>query len=172
MKLTSLVPAFAAILGLALAGAPVTLQAQTAETNAPSATAPTTPAATKPAKAKKPQAPTYKGTLTTIDTTANTIVVQIAATKKDPAKTLTMAITTTTKYQKDKKTATLADFAAGDAVSGSYTKNADGSLVANSLHKFTPKAPKAATTVAPAAPAASPAPAAAPAPAPAAPAVQ
>jgi len=157
MKLTILTPALVAILGLALASVPATLQAQTPTTNAPSTTA---PAATKPAKAKKPQAPSYKGSLTAIDTTANTITVQIPATKKDPAKTLTLAIAATTKFAKDKKAATLADFAVGDNVTGSYTKNADGSLTANSVHKAEPKAPKAPK---PAATATTPAPATAPA---------
>jgi len=164
MKITLLTPALAAILGLALVSAPVTTHAQTT-TATPAPAAATTPA---PKKAK----PTpYNGSLTAIDTTANTVTVE-STSKKDGVKTLTLAITPTTKFENAKKPATLADFVVGDKVTGSYVKNADGSLAAFSLHKGmtkakTPKAPKApkpaATTDA--TPAAAPAPATTPAPA-------
>jgi len=142
MKITLLTPALVAILGLALAGAPVTAQAQTS-TN--TAAAPATPTkSTKPVKTR------YTGSITAIDATSVTV--------ESSKKTLTLAIAPTTSYMKDGKAATLADFAVGDKVSGSYTKDATGAMTAASLHK---KA-KAAKTAAPAA-AATPAAPAAPA---------
>ena len=138
MKITLLTPALAAILGLALAGAPVTAQAQTS-TNSTAAPA----AAPTPAPAKKI---TYRGSITAIDAAS----VTVASTKK----TLTLAIASTTTFLKDGEPATLADFAVGDKVTGSYTKDATGAMTAASLHKKTPKTP--ATTAAPA-PAAAPA---------------
>lgn len=154
MKLTFLTPALAAILGLALAGAPVTVQAQTA---APVATA--APAAKPAAKPKKVE---YEGTLTAVDPTASTITV----TTKKSSKTI--AIASTTKIKKDKKPATLADFAVGAKVTGSYTADAAGKLTASSLYTKTAVAsakpaakPAAAPAAAPAAtPVANPAPAA------------
>jgi hypothetical protein len=147
MKLTLPTPAFAAILGLALAGAPVTLQAQTQAAAAPVAT--TTPApATKPAT--KPKKTEYSGTLTAIDPTASTITV---TTKKS---TRTIAIASTTKIKKDKKPATLADFTVGIKVTGSYTTDASGKLTAYSLYTKTAVTTKPATGTAPAAPAAAP----------------
>ena len=159
MKITLPISALAAILGLALAGAPVTLQAQT--TNAPAAT---TPAAAAPAPATKPAKVTktpYKGTLTAVDTTGNTIT--ISTSMKDPTKTLTLSIAPTTKISKDKAPATLADFTVGEKVTGSYTKDAtSGTMTAASLRFNTPKVktPAAPVTTAPATPAAPAAPAA------------
>ena len=130
MKLTLLTPALVAILGLALAGAPVTAQAQTS-TNSPVADAP----AKAPAKAKakatatKPAKPEYSGSITAIDATS----VTVASTKK----TLTLAITSKTTFKKDRAVATLADFAVGDKVTGSYSTDASGAMTANSLHKKT-----------------------------------
>lgn len=135
MKITFLTPALVAIVGLALVGAPVTAQAQTS-TNAPAATS---------AKVKKAAKIEYKGTITAIDATS----VTVASTKK----TLVLAIAPTTTFKKDKAAATLADFAVGDKVTGSYTADATGVLTASSLHKKTAKA-AATTTAAPAAPAA------------------
>src|SRR5271156_5139527 len=110
MKITLLTPALVAILGLALAGAPVTAQAQTS-TNSADTTAPVAPATPAPAKKMKPTK--YSGSITAIDAAS----VTIANTKK----TLTLAITPKTKFKKDKVVATLADFAVGDKVSGSYS---------------------------------------------------
>jgi len=146
MKITLLTPALMAILGLALAGAPVTAQAQTS-TNAVTTAAPT-PTPT-PAKAKKAAKTDYKGSITAMDATS----VTVASTKK----TLTLAIAPTTTFKKDGKTATLADFAVGDKVTGSYTVDATGAMTAYSLHKKTAK--PAATKTAPA-PTPTPAPAA------------
>jgi Domain of unknown function (DUF5666) len=139
MKITFLTPALVAIVGLALVGAPVTAQAQTS-TNAPAAAASTA----TPAKVKKAAKTEYKGLITAIDATS----VTVASTKK----TLVLAISPTTTFKKDKAAATLADFAVGDKVTGSYTADATGALTASSLHKKTAKA-AATTTAAPAAPA-------------------
>ncbi len=143
MKITLISPALAAILGLALIGAPVTAQAQT--TNSAPAMAP--PPST-PAKAPKAAKTPYKGTITAVDATSVTVA--------STAKTLTLAITAKTKIQVDKKTATITDFAVGDSVTGSFSTDETGAMTAASLRKKTVK-PAAA------APAATPAPAAAPA---------
>ena len=136
MKITLLTPALVAILGLALAGAPVTAQAATS-TNSAAASAP----AKATEKKTKPADTQYKGSLTAIDATSVTVA--------NTEKTLTLAITPKTTFKKDKVVATLADFAVGDKVTGSYTKDATGAMTANSLHKKADKA--AATTPAPAA---------------------
>lgn len=142
MKNIILTPALVAILGLALAGAPFTAQAQTS-TN-------TTAAPAAPAKVKKTKtAPVqYQGSITAIDASSVTVA--------STAKTLTLAIAPTTKFLVNKKPATLADFAVGDKVTGSYTADATGALTAHSLHKKT-KSTTAAAPAAPAAPAAAPA---------------
>jgi hypothetical protein len=143
MKITLFTPALVAILGLALAGAPVSVHAQTS-TNASAATAPS-----KPTKAGKTQ---YSGTLTAIDAGGTSITV--TSTKK----TLTLAIASTTTFKKDKMAATLADFAVGDKVTGSYTKDAaTGAMTASSVHTKTAKTakmPAATPAAAPATPAA------------------
>lgn len=147
MKNILLTPALVAILGIALAGAPVTAQAQTpapATTTAAPAAVTTAPAKVK--KAKKGTPIEYKGSITAIDASSVTVA--------STAKTLTLAIAPTTKYLKDKKKATLADFAVGDSVTGSYTADATGALTAYSLHK---KTAKTAATAAPAAAPATPA---------------
>jgi hypothetical protein len=151
MKLTLLTPALVAILGLALAGAPISAQAQT-----PAPAAPTTPAA--PAKPKKTS---YEGSLTAIDTAGSSVTIE-STTKKAGVKTLVLLVDASTKIKRDNKTATLADFKVGEKVTGSYTADAAGKLTAASLHfgattKKKEKAPKTPattpTTTAPAAPA-------------------
>jgi len=158
MKITAPTSALAAILGLALAGSSVALHAQTT-TNSPAATAPAP--ATAPAKPKSTVKPTeYDGTLTAIDPSGKSITV--TGTKR----TLVMAVTAKTKYRKEAPS--LAKFAVGDKVTGSYTKDSTGALTAHSIYtKPTTTAKKPATTPAPA-----PAPAPAPTPAPAAPVTQ
>ena len=139
MKNTLLITALVAILGLAFTSTSVSAQS----TNAPTAAAPTK---TKPAKTP------YKGSITAITATSITV-----ASKE---KTLTLAIAPTTTFLKDKKPGTVADFAVGDAVTGSYTKDSTGALTAASLHKKTEKAAATKTsTGTAAAPAAAPAPA-------------
>jgi riboflavin synthase alpha subunit len=130
MKNTIITTALVAIVGLAFVGASMTAQAQTS-TNAPVATAPAT-------KAKKAQKTQYKGSITAIDASSVTV-----ASKE---KTLTLAITPTTKFLVDKAPATLADFAVGDAVTGSYTKDSTGAMSAASLHKKKSAASKPAAT--------------------------
>ncbi len=119
MKLTLITPALVAVLGLALASS--SIQAQTTAA---------APAATAPAKAKKAKTP-YSGSITAVS--ADSITVQ-------GAKTLTLAIAPTTTYKGGK---TITDFAVGDKVTGSYTKDAAGALTAASVHK---KVAKAAAT--------------------------
>jgi hypothetical protein len=133
MKNTLLTSALVAILGLAFVGAPLTASAQS--TNAPAAT---------PTKAKKAAKTPYKGSITAIDASSVTV-----ASKE---KTLTLTLAATTKYAVDKKPATAADFAVGDAVTGSYMTDATGAMTAASLHKKTAKAvaPKMTTGTAPA----------------------
>ena len=139
MKLTLLTPALAAILGLALASAPLPTHAQTT-TN----TASTAASSTVSTKSKK-----ASGTLTVIDTAGNTISVE---NKTDG--TRTFAIASTIKITKDGKAATLADFAVGDKVYVAYTKDVSGMLTATRLSKKTPKpTPAAASTTSPSAPA-------------------
>src|ERR1700683_3487965 len=132
MKNTLLTSAVVAIVGLALVGAPVTAQAQTPAT---------TPASTSTPSSKKKSADTpYKGSITAIDASSVTVA--------STSKTLTLAITPKTKFKKDKAKATAADFAGGDAVTGSYTTDDSGALTAVSLHK---KSAKPAATTTPAA---------------------
>jgi len=151
MKITLPITALAAILGLALAGVPVSAQAQTPATTTPA----TTTSAAAPAAPAKPKPTRFAGALTAVDTTANTITI----TDKTKAPR-TFTITATTKITKDKKPATLADFAVGDKVGGSYTTDASGTMTATTLSYRTPMAPKAkasatgtATVTTPAAPA-------------------
>jgi hypothetical protein len=125
-----LIPAFVAIVGLALIGAPVTAQAQTS-TNA---TAPAAPSTAPKVKEKKAAKVEYKGSITAIDATSVTVA--------NSKKTLTLALTPTTKFKKDKVTATAADFAVGDKVTGSYTTDASGAMTAASLYKKTEAAKK------------------------------
>jgi hypothetical protein len=138
MKITLIIPALAATLALAIVSTPITAQAQTA------ATTPTDAPATSPAPAKAPKAvkTAYKGSITAIDATSVTVAA------KDG--TLTLAIAATTKIQVNKKAAALTDFAVGDAVTGSYTKDETGAMTAASLRKKTAMPAAApATTAAP-----------------------
>lgn len=159
MKLNLITPAFAAILGLALAGAPASVQAQTTPATAPVTTAAPAatpaPAATKPTKPAKAASKEFGGKVTAIDPTTETVTVQ---SKK---KNLTLAISSTTKIKKNKKAATLADFTIGEKVSGHYTTDAAGKMTATSLVNVPAKPAKTATAAAKPAPATA-APAAAP----------
>lgn len=117
MKSYLLKSALVAIIGLALC-APVALHAATT----------TTAAATAKAKVKKIQ---YQGTVKSIDTAANTVTV---TNKKGD---LTLAVTPMTKIANNKKSATLADITMGEKVTGSYTKDAAGTMTAASLRGHT-----------------------------------
>ena len=137
MKIPLLSTALAAVLGLALCGTAVNAQT----TNAPAATttAPAPTAATPKAKSSYTSYP--KGaTITSISDTS-----VVLNTSKGP---LTLAIDAKTTIQVNKKKAAVTDFAAGDAVTGSYVTNADGTLTAHSLRK---KKAAAAAMAAPAA---------------------
>jgi hypothetical protein len=127
MKTTVPLSALAAILGFALTGSPVALQAQT-DSSTDSTTPSTTDTTTAPAKTKsKAKSTPYEGTLTAIDPGGDSITVTTAK------KTLVMAVTAKTKYKKDAPA--LTDFAVGDKVTGSYTADESGSLTAYSIHK-------------------------------------
>ena len=122
MKITFLTPALVAVLGFALASAPVTVKAQTA-TNATTPAAPSTAPKTK----EKSEFTEYKGTISAIDATSVTVT-----TKKGDVK---LMVDATTKIEVSKKKAAITDFAVGDKVTGSYATGADGSLTAHSLRK-------------------------------------
>ncbi|MCE0496947.1 MAG: DUF5666 domain-containing protein [Methylacidiphilales bacterium] len=148
MKITLLTPALAAILGLALASVPLPIHAQTNTTTTSSAPAPA------PTKSKK-----ASGTLTAVDTTGNTITIN---NKMDGSRTFAIASTAT--FIRDKKPATLADFAVGDKITLRYTKDASGTMTATKLYATPPKPASTTTsTTSSSAPAATTAPAAVPA---------
>jgi hypothetical protein len=121
MKNTFIVSALAAVLGLALAGAPVTLHAQT--TNAASATPAPSSSKTKSDYVK------YAGTITAMDAKSMTI-------STSDGKSMTLMIDENTKFMVNKKKAAASDFAVGDKVTGSYMMAADGTtMMAHSIHK-------------------------------------
>ncbi len=111
MKLTLLTSALVAVLTLGC----VSVQAAT--------TASTTTTTVKAATVKKTP---YKGTITAVDAAANSVTVQGAK------ESMTLAVTPETKFKGGKA---LADFAVGDKVTGSYSKDASGATTACSLHK-------------------------------------
>jgi Domain of unknown function (DUF5666) len=135
-----IIPALAAIAGLALSCTAVSAQTTNTMTAPAATTQDTAPATvTSSSKAKKI---TYTGSVTAVDATS--ITVQGAASKPP----MTLMITAATKFGKG--ATALTDIAVGDHVSGSYTKDDSGVMTAASVHK---KVKKAATT-APATPAA------------------
>ena len=117
MKINILSSALAAILGLALIGTTVN-----AQTNA----APATSTATSATK-EKGDFTQYKGKVSAVDASSVTVTTASGDLK--------LVVDDTTKVQVSKKKAAITDFAVGDAVTGSYTKNADGTLTAHSLRK-------------------------------------
>jgi hypothetical protein len=125
---TTLTTALVAILALtgipSFAQTPATNPAPAATTTPAAAPTPSTPAKTSKKSAKTP----YSGKITALSSTSVTV---------SGAKELTLAITGATKYEKDKKKATFADFAVGDSITGSYTTDATGALTASSIHKKT-----------------------------------
>ena len=104
-----------------IAAALVAVPAASRAEDKPAAT-PATPAAPA-APAKKHGALPFHGKIAAVDATASTITVG----------SLTLNITSETKITKDGKPATLADFAVGDKVGGSYKKDGD-KLNATVLH--------------------------------------
>jgi hypothetical protein len=77
-----------------------------------------------PVKPKKHDHSVFNGKLGAIDTNAMTLTVGER----------TFEITSDTKITKDGKPATLADGVVGETVSGAYKKDADGKLIATSIH--------------------------------------
>ncbi len=124
------------LLKLALAAlvicAPVALHAQTDTTN-PIATSPvkSPDTATSSTASTKTSKIPYKGTVKSID--ASSIVVTTS--KGD----LTFAISDMTKVKVDKKKAAVTSVTAGEKVTGSYVKNADGTMTAASIHATSAK---------------------------------
>jgi len=108
MKLTFLSSAFVAT--LCLTCAPITAHAQA--TNA--APAATTPAMAAPAKSAAMKASQFGGKVVAVDAAANTI--EVKSHKHD----LKLTVGASTKY---KNATALSDFAVGDKVSGSYSKD-------------------------------------------------
>lgn len=92
--------------------------------------APAAATETKPAK-KNADATPFHAKVTAVDAAGSTITVG----------ELKLNITSATKISKDGKTATLADFTVGADAHGSYKKDADGKMNANSL-RTGEKAPK------------------------------
>jgi hypothetical protein len=100
------------LLAAALAVAPANSRAADA-TNAPAAAAP----------AHKPHSLPFHGSVASVDSAAMTFTVG----------DMTMAMTSETRIIKDGKPAVFADITAGEAVRGSYKKDADGKLNAVSV---------------------------------------
>jgi hypothetical protein len=139
MKLTLPSQALAAILGLALAGAPLTTHAQTTSTTT-STTSMTSTTSTPTA----PKPKMTRGLVTAVDAAGSTISVE---NKTDGTRTFSIA--STIKITKDKKPATLADFAVGDKVYITYTTDASGTLTATKLSGKTMPAASTASSSAP-----------------------
>ncbi len=131
MKNTFVTSALVAVLGLALAGAPVTVKAQAASTTAAPATAPTTSTTGTSTAAKAPkkksQYTPFTGTLKSLDASS-----AVVTTKKGD---VTLTVDATTGFHVNKKKAAATDFAAGDTVTGSYATNADGTFTAHNINK-------------------------------------
>ena len=136
-----LTPALVAIHRASLwPGAPVTAQAQTSTNTPASASAPT--------KGTKTIKPLRCGCPVSRDRSRR--LPPVPSPWQTKTKTLTLTITPNTTYLVDKKPATAADFAVGDKVTGSYSKDATGAMMANSIRRS--QCPRDAT--APATPAA------------------
>ncbi len=123
MKITLLTSALAAIVGFAFIGAPVIASAQTAT----SATAPAAPSTAPKTKEKK------KSDYTQIPKGAKISAIDASSVTLNGD--LKLAIAADTGFQVNKKTATAADFAVGDVVTGSYKTAADGTNTAHNLRK-------------------------------------
>jgi hypothetical protein len=118
-----LITALAVVLGCAFCATPASAQTNTMA-------APATTTTTKKAKSAFTSYP--KGsTITSISATSLVLNTSKGA--------LTLTVDASTKFLVDKKKAAVTDFAAGDAVTGSYATNADGTLTAHSLHKKSAK---------------------------------
>ena len=124
MKSSIIKSALVAVAVLALC-APVALQAQTDTVNNIATSPVKNPTTAKSVKMKKTS---YMGTVKTVDTAANSITVTC---KKGD---MTFAVTPMTKVMVDKKPAQLSDITMGEKVTGSFTKEADGTMAAASIH--------------------------------------
>jgi Cu/Ag efflux protein CusF len=121
LKSSLLKSALVAVVGLALC-APVALHAQAAATTTTTAS---TTSTTTVAKVKKIR---YTGTVKSVDTAANAITVTC---KKGD---MTFAVTPMTKITSNKAPAALTDITMGEKVTGSFVKNADGTMTAASIY--------------------------------------
>jgi hypothetical protein len=130
MKHTLIKSALMAVAGLALC-APLAIHAQTA-------TSTTTTASTMSTTSTKMKKTEYRGMVKSIDTAANTITV---TNKKGD---MTLSVASTTKITQNKQPATLADITMGEKVTGSFTKDATGTMTACKINGHS--APAAATT--------------------------
>ena len=118
MKLTLLTPVLASILAMACVPALADASAAASVANSSSSTSSSTATSSK----KIP----YKGTITAVDSSANTVTI------KGAKSTMTLLVTPATKF---KGGFALVNFAVGDVVTGSYMKDATGAMTAASLHK-------------------------------------
>jgi hypothetical protein len=132
MKNTFIVSALVAVLGFALASAPVTVSAQTTPTQTTAATSTGSTTPSKPAKKKSEYTSFPKGSkISAIDASS----VTLTTAKGD----LKLAIDAKTGFEVDKKKSDASAFAAGDVVTGSYSTGADGSMTAHNVRKKTAK---------------------------------
>ncbi|HUB68219.1 MAG TPA: DUF5666 domain-containing protein [Candidatus Methylacidiphilales bacterium] len=117
MKLHLLTSAFAAVMGLALASLPLTTYAAS-DSNSSSGTG----------SGSSSGSTNARGTITAVDTSANTISIE---NKTDGTRTFSISSTAT--FTKDKKPATLSDFAVGDKVSITYQTDSSGTMTATKI---------------------------------------
>lgn len=101
----------------------------------------------KPAAPAKAHVPTFRGKLGAVDAAAKTITVEY---KTQPKRTF--EVTSDTKITKDGKPATLSDGVVGEDVTGSYSTNSAGKMVAKTVHFGKPTGTKKPAPAAPAAP--------------------
>ncbi len=125
---TSLFKSALVVAGLALC-VPVALHAQTNAVN-PIATSPVQnpPMQSSTSSTKMTKTP-YKGTLKSMDAAS----VVVTTSKGD----MTFAIDDKTKVNNDHKMAKLTDLTVGEKVTGSFVKNADGTMTACTVHGHT-----------------------------------
>lgn len=112
MKKNILTLTVLSLLAAAMVAMPVSAPAQDATTT------------NAPAKHKKHDHSVFNGKLSAIDTKAMTLTIGER----------TFEITSDTKITKAGKPATLADGVVGEMVGGAYKKNAEGKLIATSIH--------------------------------------
>ena len=126
MKLTSITSALVAALALALSCSSVRAQTNTNTMAAPATNMSSSSSSSTMTTSMSMKKTPYKGTITAIDMTGNSVTVHGA--KGD----MMLMVTPTTKF---KGASALSDFAVGDKVTGSFMKDASGSMMAASMHK-------------------------------------